>query len=87
MKTYRLEISTPAGNKFCDEAVQLSVRAIDGDLAVLADHIPFATAVADGECRVYLPDGSMKRAHCSGGMLVVSKEKTQLLTSVFDFTE
>ncbi|MBQ0124903.1 MAG: F0F1 ATP synthase subunit epsilon [Clostridiales bacterium] len=87
MKTYHLEISTPAGQMFSGDALQVSVRAVDGDLAVLADHIPFATALGQGECRIYLPDGSVRRANCSGGMLVVSKEKTQLLSSTFTFEE
>ena len=44
MNTYRLQITTPSGVMFDGEAVQLSVRAIDGDCAILAGHIPFATA-------------------------------------------
>ena len=85
MKNFRLEITTPAGVLFSGDAVQLSVRAIDGEMAVMADHVPVSTALTDGECRVYLSDGEMRRAKCSGGLLVVSGEKVQLLSSTFEF--
>ncbi len=85
MKNFTLKITTPNGPAFDGEAVQLSVRAIDGELAVMADHIPMVTALKNGECRVYLPNGDMKRAECGGGMLIVEKEAVQLLSSSFAF--
>ena len=87
MKNFTLEITTPAGVRFSGDAVQLSVRAIDGELAVMADHIPLVTALNDGECRIYLPDGEMRRATVGGGLLFVSKEKTKLLSSTFEFVQ
>lgn len=36
MNTFRLTISSPDGNIFQGEAVKLSVRGIEGDLAVMA---------------------------------------------------
>lgn len=87
MKNFTLEITTPAGVKFSGDAVQFSVRSIDGELAVMAGHIPLVTALKEGECRVYLPDGNMRRASCGGGILFVTKEKTKLLSSTFEFKE
>ena len=62
MKTFKLQIAAPDGLIYDGEAVQLSVRGIAGDLAVMAGHIPFVTALADGDSRVYLGDGTVKRA-------------------------
>lgn len=87
MKTFPLEIVTPAGKKFDGPAVQLSVPAIDGSLSVLADHIPLCTALKAGEVRVYLENGDARHADCGGGMLVVTKEKVQLLSSTFEFKD
>lgn len=87
MKTYPLEIVTPAGKKFDGPALQLSVMAIDGSLSVLADHIPLATALKAGEVRIYLENGDTLHADCGGGMLVVTKEKVQLLSSTFNFKD
>ena len=85
MKPFRLSIAAPDGKRFDGEACQLSVRGIGGELAVLAGHIPFVTALAEGECRVYVgEDGKdIRRAHCAGGMLIVSRECVRLLSSDF----
>ncbi|MBE6626746.1 MAG: F0F1 ATP synthase subunit epsilon [Ruminococcaceae bacterium] len=87
MKNFKLEIATPDGMRYDDEAVQVSVRGIGGDLAVLAGHIPFCTALGDGECRIYIgEDGSkIKRASCGGGMLMVTKDCVRILSSDFEW--
>ena len=41
MKSFRLTISSPDGNCFDGDAVFLSLRGSEGDLAVMAGHIPF----------------------------------------------
>ena len=88
MKDFKLQIAAPDGLRFDGDATQLSVRGIGGELAVLAGHIPFVTALADGECRVYTDDGkSIRRAHCRGGMLMVSKDVVRLLSSDFEWKD
>ena len=87
MKSFKLQIAAPDGLRYDGEATQLSVRGIAGDLAILAGHIPFVTALKDGECRVYLEDGKIRRAHAKGGMLIVSKETVRPLSSDFEWTE
>ncbi|MCQ2435651.1 MAG: F0F1 ATP synthase subunit epsilon [Clostridia bacterium] len=87
MKTFRLQITTPAGAILDSDAVQLSVRAVDGEMAVMAGHIPFCTATVPAECRVYDADGNMRRATVGSGILSVTCEKTQLLTSSFKWNE
>lgn len=89
MKTFKLEIAAPDGMRYDGEAVQVSVRGIGGDLAILAGHIPFVTALAKGECRVYAgEDGKdIRRATCGGGMLTVSKDCVRILSSDFVWNE
>lgn len=85
MKSFQLEIVTPQGVAYKDTAVQLSVMAVDGSMSVLADHIPLVTALKDGVCRVYKEEGKPSEAHCSGGILSVSKECVRLLCTWFSF--
>lgn len=85
MKNFRLEITTPSGVCFADNAVQLSAVAVDGSLSIMAGHIPLVTALKGGECRVYLENGDVKHADCDGGMLVVTADKVRLLSSSFTF--
>ena len=83
MNTFKLQIAAPDGMRYDGDAVQISVRGIEGDLAVMAGHIPFVTALKSGECRVYTDEKTVRRASCSGGMLMVSKDCVRLLSSDF----
>ena len=88
MKSFKLQIAAPDGLRYDGDACQLSVRGIAGELAVLAGHVPFVTAVKDCECRVYSADGkTIRRAHTTGGMLLVSKECVRLLSSGFTWAD
>ena len=89
MKSFKLEIATPDGLRYDGDAVQVSVRGIGGDLAILAGHIPFCTALGKGECRVYIGEEGkeIKHASCSGGMLMVTKENVRILASDFEWQD
>jgi len=85
MKLFRLQVASPDGMKFEGDVRQLSVRGICGELAIMAGHIPFVTALAPGECRIYTEnDSEVLRANASGGMLVVADDGVRLMSS--DFT-
>lgn len=83
MKSFHLEIAAPDGMRFSGNAEQLSVRSIDGELSILAGHIPYVTALAKGECRVYV-EGKVRRAEASSGFLTVTPDAVRLLST--DFT-
>ena len=87
MNKFKLQIAAPDGLRYDGEAVQLSVRGIGGDLAILAGHIPFVTALRQGDCRVYVEEGKIRHASCSGGMLMVSKDCVRVLSSDFVWKE
>lgn len=83
MNTYKLIISTPDGSVFDDNAEVLVVRGTEGELAVMAGHIPFITAVKSGECKIVLSETEEKFAVIGGGILTVQNDKTTLLCSDF----
>ena len=87
MKKFHLEIVTPEGVRYNGEAVQLSVRAVDGSMSVLAGHIPLVTSLKNGACRVYTEEGNPREAQCSGGMLSVEKDSVKLLCTSFVFSD
>ena len=86
MNTFRLIVSTPDGNLFDGEAEMLSCRAADGDLAILAGHIPLISSVRPGKCRITLPDGSEKTGTLDGGILTVAEDAVTLLSAAFRFS-
>ena len=85
MNTFPLIISTPNGNAFNGQAVKLVVRGIEGELAVMAGHIPFITSVKPCECKVELEDGTEKIGRTEGGLLTVAKENVTLLCGKFEW--
>lgn len=79
MNTFQLNISSPDGKLFSGEAAELILRGAEGDLAVLAGHVPFITTVKPGEVRVVLPDGTTRVGHARSGLLTVTREGVTLL--------
>ena len=86
MRSFTLQIVTPEGGRFDGEAQMIRLRTIDGDVAVMAGHVPYATAVGVGECRVVLPDGAERRAACCGGLFSVGST-VRLIASTFEWAE
>lgn len=87
MKTFRLIVSSPNGNVYEGETFMLTLRGVAGDLAILAGHIPFTTAVVPCDCKIELPSGEIKVGRVDSGILSVGIEETTLLTGNFTFKE
>lgn len=86
MSTFHLQIVTPDGGFFDGEAERVSVRTIDGEAAVLGNHIPYVTALGTGETRVVV-DGQTRRAAASGGMLAVTPGHVRVVATTFEWAE
>ena len=85
MKTFTLKISSPDGEVFSGDAVSISLRGAEGDLAVLADHIPFVTSIKPGKCKIELLDGEEKNGAIDGGLLTVSEDCVTVLSGSFSW--
>lgn len=83
MTTFRLIVSSPDGNLFDGDTEMLTLRGSEGDLAIMAGHVPFITSVAAGNCRITLPDGTVREGIASGGLLTVSNSDVTLLSGDF----
>ncbi len=87
MAEFHLKILSPDGVFFDGSAKQLSLRSVDGDVSILAGHIPYLTAVGIGECRVYTDGDEPRRAACCGGLLNVTREGVFLAPTTFEWAE
>lgn len=87
MKTFPLKVSSPEGDLFSGDAVMLSLRGTEGELAVMAGHIPFVSSVVPCECKISFEDGDEKVAKTDGGILTVSADKVLLLSGKFEWVE
>ena len=61
MANFHLEIVSMDGQKFDDEVERVSLRTITGDLAIMAHHINYCTAVGMGTAKVIMKDGSERK--------------------------
>ena len=87
MKTFPLRIGTPDGLLFEGEAERIVCRSITGELAILAGHSNFCTALGMGQAHVVLPDGTRREAACIGGMLSMMDGVCHLLATTWEWKE
>jgi F-type H+-transporting ATPase subunit epsilon len=89
MNTFRLIIASPDGNVFDGEAYMLTVRGVEGELAVMAGHVPFITTVVASRVKIELADEEAddRIGYTEGGLLSVSRDAVTLLSSSFRWGE
>lgn len=85
MNTFLLAISSPDGDVFREKVRFLSLRGAEGDLAVMAGHIPFVTTIKPCEVKIILEDDSEKIGKTDGGILTVGSDMVTLLSGSFTF--
>ncbi len=87
MTTFHLTVVTPDGCAFDGQAERVVCRAIDGDLAILAKHGDYCTALGMGEAHVVDADGQRHSAACIGGMLSVINGDVRLVATTWEWAE
>ena len=87
MKTFPLRIGTPDGLLFEGEAERIVCRTITGDLAILAGHSNFCTALGMGHAHVALSDGTTREAACIGGMLSMMNGTCRVMATTWEWKE
>ncbi|WP_373216338.1 ATP synthase F1 subunit epsilon [Ruminococcus sp. 5_1_39BFAA] len=87
MRTFPLRIGTPDGLLFEGEVERVVCRSITGDLAILAGHCNFCTALGMGEAHVVTADGTRREAACIGGMLSVMDGECHVLATTWEWQE
>ena len=87
MTTFHLTVVTPDGCAFDGQAERIVCRAIDGDIAILARHGDYCTALGMGEAHIVDADGQRRRAACMGGMLSMMNGECHLLATTFEWAD
>ena len=85
MNTFKLTIASPDGNIFEGEVEKLDLRGVEGELAVMAGHIPFVTSVVAAPVKIHVSEDVVKTATLDGGLLTVGKNEVTLLAGTFKF--
>lgn len=87
MTTFPLTISSLDGDTFEGKIISISLRGIEGELAILAGHTPFITAVRPCNIIINISESEIKTGKIDGGMLVVSHKEVLLLSGSFTFAK
>ena len=87
MATFPLQIGTPDGLLFNGDVERVVCRTITGDLAILAGHCNYVTALGMGEAHIILPDGTRRNAACIGGMLSMMDGSCRVLATTWEWQE
>ena len=83
MNTYELTVASPDGNLFEGQVYCLSLRGVEGELAIMAGHAPLVTSVVACDGKLVLADDTERKFHVDGGLLSVAKDAVTLLTGSF----
>ena len=73
MTTFHLTVVTPDGCAFEGQAERVVCRAIDGDLAILAKHGDYCTALGMGEAHIVNAEGQSQCA-CRRNLRIARKK-------------
>ena len=87
MKTFPLIISSPDVDLYRGDAGMLILRGTEGDLAIMAGHVPFVTAVVKGNCVVITDTDERKEGVIDEGLLTVDADRTTVLTSALTWNK
>lgn len=83
---FRLEIVTPDRKFYEDNIESLVIKTPEGEIGILANHIPMVAAIAIGPIKIY-HDGKCLEAAVTSGYLEVTREKTIMLVDAAEWPD
>ena len=77
--TFEVEVLTPEGEVFRGEAVQLSTRTVEGEVGILANHVPILAGLRPTRLRLHLADGERLEFAQAHGILQMFGNQAEVL--------
>ena len=87
MATFRLQVVSMDGLEYDGEVQRVKLRTIHGDLAILARHMNYVTAIGMGTAKVVMADGTERQAACIGGMLSMMDNHCRVIPTTWEWGE
>ena len=87
MAAFHLQIVTPDRMIYDGEAQSIRIRTVEGDTAILANHIDFAAALGIGEAHIKTADGADRYAACNGGILTMHENVCRVAAVTFEWSD
>lgn len=86
MKTFKLRIVTPRGIYKETEVEMLNLRTTSGQIGILANHLPLASAIEISEMN-YISKGERYKFALSGGFVYVNDDETTIIANAIESPE
>jgi len=86
-KSFLLQMVTPAQIIYQQEAKKISLRTLEGRIAILPFHQPLVSVVSPGEVRVTESGGKSKIMAVSEGIIEVKDNRVRILLETADRVE
>lgn len=86
MSTFLLEIVTPERKLYADEVNMVVVKGENGELGILANHLPLVTPLQIAPVRIKIGNEE-KRVAVHGGFMEVRREKVVILAEAAEMPE
>lgn len=83
--TFKLEIVTPERVFFSEDVEMVVVKTPQGEIGILAGHIPLVVAVAVGNGRIKKENGEWVEAVLTEGFMEVKQDKTIIFTDTAEW--
>ena len=84
MATVNVELVAPDRVVWTGEADMVIARTTDGELGVMANHIPLLGVLVDAPVRIRQNGSDVKTVNVKGGFLSVTKEKVSVLAEAVE---
>lgn len=86
MKTFKLKIVTPRGIYKETEVEMLNLRTTSGQIGILANHLPLASAIDISEMN-YIIQGERYKFALAGGFVYVNDDETTIIANAIESPE
>ena len=87
MKTFQLEVVTPERKVYSGEATMVVVKGIEGELGIMADHIPFVTPLAIAPITIKNQGEEDHIIAVNGGFVEVHQNNVVILAETAELPE
>ncbi len=79
MSVFELEIINPQGKFYTGQVKQVIVPAVDGDMGILAFHIPIVSTLTEGHIEIDEGNDTKQSLQISGGYLKFSDNRCMIV--------
>ena len=87
MAAFHLQVVSMDGMIFEGNVQRIMLRTIDGDIAILARHTDYCTAIGMGTAHIILEDDSERKAACIGGMISVMNGECRVIPTTWEWSD